>query len=77
MAEYGKYTDINEGQLSSDATSLQGKLKTAQGELSSFQGTLTDDTAVEESLVKEYNGENKIFPVHINTRPEWLDNYYL
>lgn len=43
MAEYGKYTDINEGQLSSDASSLQGKLKTAQSELSSFQGTLTDD----------------------------------
>ena len=43
MAEYGKYTDINESQLSSDASSLQGKLKTAQSELSSFQGTLTDD----------------------------------
>ncbi len=32
-------------------------------------------TAIEESLAKEYNGENKIFPVHINMRPEWLDNY--
>lgn len=41
--EYGKYADINEGTLSSDASSLLSKLSSSKSELNSFQGTLTDD----------------------------------
>ena len=41
--EYGKYADIDEGALSSDAANLKAKLSSARSELNSFKGTLTDD----------------------------------
>ncbi len=47
------------------------------GELSREKNIPIRFTAIEESLAREYNGGNKIFPVHINMRPEWLDNYNL
>ena len=41
--EYGKYKDIDEGTLASDASSLQGSLSPARSELGTLKGTLTDD----------------------------------
>jgi hypothetical protein len=41
--EYGKYADINEGQLSSDASDLIAKLSPARSDLNHLRDSLTDD----------------------------------
>ncbi len=43
MANYGLYKDVDEGQLSSDASTLTESLTKGRSELSNFKGTLTDD----------------------------------
>ena len=60
MANYGLYANINEGSLQSNVTELISKFTSKQGELESFNGTITEDMWKAESKQTFKNGIDKI-----------------